>query len=187
MRIGGAGQVNSADLERAMLERGIELIPQRNLFELSPEGLGAEMARHGPHASRSLLFMLPGGRVVVLHRNGGGPQSFFSPNVPPATPHLAPAEALKALGCAPASLDNAHGACCPICLDEFAVDAAEGGEEHETLVTGCCGTVFHKPCLVGWLEQASTCPNCRKDASTCGAREDEDEDEDEDANGDGLP
>jgi len=182
-RIGGAGQVNPADLERAMLERGIELIPQQNLFELSPEGLGAEMARYGPDASRSLMFMLPGGRVVILHRNGGGPQSFFSANVPPATTHLAPAEAVKALGCAPVSLDSARGACCSICLDEFSVEAAEGEEVHEALLTGCCGTFFHKPCLIGWLEQASTCPNCRKDASHCGEREGDDDD----ANDDGLP
>ena len=182
---------DTADLELALLQRGIELIPQRNLFELSPEGLSAEISAHGREARRSLMFMLPGGRVVVLHRNGGGPLSFFSQNVPSARPLLSAADALVGLGCVPTSsaakaLLTPRGAaeaaddrdlesaadiavdsrdpdlepCCPICLDDFSEDAPD----EPSLVTGCCGATFHKTCLVGWLEQASTCPNCRKDA-----------------------
>ncbi|ETV87931.1 hypothetical protein H257_01336 [Aphanomyces astaci] len=47
---------------------------------------------------------------------------------------------------------------CPICLYDFA-DAPEC-----TLHLGC-GHVFHKDCVVPWLEQTMSCPLCRQEST----------------------
>jgi hypothetical protein len=47
--------------------------------------------------------------------------------------------------------------CCPICLNNY---------ESNDLVAGsskCCRHIFHKSCLVRWLQNQSSCPYCRQD------------------------
>ncbi|CAH8277779.1 unnamed protein product [Arabidopsis lyrata] len=44
--------------------------------------------------------------------------------------------------------------CCSICLEEF-----EDG--HAIVRINKCRHVFHRFCIVSWLKQKRTCPNCR--------------------------
>lgn len=42
---------------------------------------------------------------------------------------------------------------CSVCIDKFE-------EEDEELIKMPCNHVFHKGCLIPWLEQHNSCPSC---------------------------
>jgi len=46
------------------------------------------------------------------------------------------------------------GLCCPICLDDFAVNEDVGELK--------CHHVFHLACITNWFRQSPTCPTCRR-------------------------
>merc|ERR1712098_340538 len=43
---------------------------------------------------------------------------------------------------------------CSICLDEFDV--------HQMVLATHCGHHFHRHCIMRWIRQKATCPNCRQ-------------------------
>ncbi|NGX40012.1 MAG: hypothetical protein KR126chlam1_01352 [Chlamydiae bacterium] len=55
---------------------------------------------------------------------------------------------------------------CTICLEDFVSSRTDSGQEQvqeqEKKRTLPCHHVFHEKCISQWLEQSTTCPNCRK-------------------------
>merc|ERR1712098_534074 len=43
---------------------------------------------------------------------------------------------------------------CSVCLGEF--------DEHQMVLATPCGHHFHRHCIVRWIRQKATCPNCRQ-------------------------
>eukprot|EP00930_Biecheleria_cincta_P102176 TRINITY_DN93864_c0_g1_i1.p1 TRINITY_DN93864_c0_g1~~TRINITY_DN93864_c0_g1_i1.p1 ORF type:complete len:311 (+),score=27.33 TRINITY_DN93864_c0_g1_i1:47-979(+) len=77
----------------------------------------------------------------------------------PRTQQAAPPGSLEANSTEVQTSDPAleDQATCPICLEAF----ADG--EQPVVKTNHCGHCFHTHCLQGWLNTASSCPNCRHD------------------------
>ncbi|KAH7536624.1 hypothetical protein FEM48_Zijuj03G0004400 [Ziziphus jujuba var. spinosa] len=51
------------------------------------------------------------------------------------------------------------GGCCGICLEDF---LAEGIHDHDELHRLKCSHVYHKNCILEWLQKHNTCPLCRR-------------------------
>lgn len=52
---------------------------------------------------------------------------------------------------------SAHPSTCAVCLEPFTA--------HKAIVQTPCGHVFHKRCLGGWMQVASSCPLCRSNVA----------------------
>lgn len=141
----------------------VGLVPEQVPRQLPSDDFASDVDDDGDDGNASLGDTARTSSVYALHDSGGS-HTVFSDSL------QLDFDQLIALGRAPTrhrlSDDEARALprvrfeardmqSCSICLEVF---------RHGMLLTGLlCGHVFHVDCLAQWVQQSSSCPNCRQD------------------------